>query len=67
MKDELGAKNMKEFVGLRAKTYNYLTGNSDEYKKQHKDVYYIKTFKFEDCKNCLEAAQIENKTISTRC
>ena len=33
MKDELGEKITKEFVGLRAKTYNYLKDNNDEDKK----------------------------------
>ena len=32
MKDELGRKIMKDFVGLRAKTYSYLTENDDEKK-----------------------------------
>ena len=31
-KDELGAQIMKEFVGLRAKTYSYLKDNNDEEK-----------------------------------
>ena len=48
MKDELGRQIMKEFVRLRAKTYSYL-----------KD--YKKDYKFQDYKNCLEAAQIERK------
>ena len=30
MKDELGGQIMKEFVALRAKTYNYLKDNNDE-------------------------------------
>ena len=30
MKDELGAKIMKTFVGLRAKAYSYLKDNNDE-------------------------------------
>ena len=30
MKDELGEKVMKEFVGLRAKTCSYLKDNNDE-------------------------------------
>ena len=40
MKDELGGQNMKEFVGLRAKTYSCLKDNNDEDKKNkiHKKV-----------------------------
>ena len=33
MKDELGGKIMKKFVGLRAKTNSYLKDNNDEDKK----------------------------------
>ena len=33
MKDKLGGEIMKEFVGLKAKTYSYLKGNIDEDKK----------------------------------
>ena len=34
MQDELGAKIMAKFVGLRAKDYSYLMDNSSEDKKQ---------------------------------
>ena len=33
MKDKLGGKIMKEFYGLRAKTYNFLIDESSEDKK----------------------------------
>ena len=33
MKDELGGQIMKEFVGLRAKTYSYLIDDHNENKK----------------------------------
>ena len=36
MKNELGGQIMKEFVGLRAKTYSYLKDNNDEDKKKLK-------------------------------
>ena len=36
MKDELGGKIMKDSVGLRAKTYRYLTDDNDENNKVKK-------------------------------
>ena len=64
MKDELGGKITKEFVGLRAKTYSYLRGDGSEGKKAKRTQNcVIKKLIFEDYKNCLEAAQLENKII----
>ena len=37
MKDELGGRIVKKFVGLRAKTYSYLNDNNDEDNKP-KDI-----------------------------
>ena len=57
--DELGGQIMKEFVGLRAKTYGYLQDNNDEDKKVKgtKMCVIKRKLKFEDYKNRLEAAQ----------
>ena len=62
MKDELGGQIMKEFIGIRAKTYSYLKDNDEDKKAKSTEKCVIKRkLKFEDYKNCLEAAQIENK------
>ena len=63
MKDELGGQIMKEFVGLRAKTYSYLKDNNDEDEKAKGTKRYVikRKLKFQDYKNCLEGAQIERK------
>ena len=63
MKDELGGPIIKEFVGIRAKTYNYLKDNNDEDKKAKgtKTCVIKRKLKFHGHKSCLEAAQIENK------
>ena len=55
---------MKEFVGLRAKTYSYLKDNNDEDKKAKgtKKSVPKRKVEFQNDKNCLESAQIENKT-----
>ena len=58
MKDELVEQVMKEFVGLRAKTYNYLKGNNDEDKKLKgkKKCAIKRKFEFPDYESCLKAA-----------
>ena len=64
IKDELGRKILTKFVGLRAKTYIYLIddGTSDKKAKDTKKCVIKRNLNFENYKNCLEAAQIENKT-----
>ena len=54
---------MKEFVGLRAKTYSYLKDNNNEDKKAKgtKKCVIKRKLKFENYKNCLEATQLDNK------
>ena len=63
MKDELGGQIMKEFAGLRAKAYSHLKENNDEDKKARgtKKCVLKRKLNFQDYKNCLEAAQIENE------
>ena len=60
MKDELG-KIMIKLVGLRAKTYSYLIDNGGEDKKAQGAKKCVIKRKFENYKNFLEAAQLENK------
>ena len=54
MKDELGGQIMKEFVGLRAKTYSHFKDNNDEDKKAigTKKCVMKRKLKFEGYKNC---------------
>ena len=60
MKYELGGKIMKEFVGLRAKTYSYLIDNCSEDKKAKGTKKCVKReIKFKDYINCLIATQRE--------
>ena len=63
MKDELGEQIMKEFFGLRAKTYNYLKDNNDENKKAKdtKKCVIKRKLRFENYRNCIEAAQVEKR------
>ena len=59
-KDELGGKIMKEFCGLRAKTYAYLMDDSENEKaKGTKKCVIKRRVRFENSKDCL----FNNKTI----
>ena len=63
MNDKLGGKIMKEFFGLRVKTYNYLIkyGTKDKKTKGIKECVIKKRLRFKDFKNCLEVAQLKNE------
>ena len=63
MKDELGGQIRKEFVELKTIIDSYLKDNNDEDKKAKgtKKCVIKRKLKFQDYKNCLEAAQIEDK------
>ena len=63
MKDELGGRIVKEFVGLRANTCSYLiNGNSEDKKaKRTKNCVIKRKFKFKNYKSCLKATQLENR------
>ena len=56
-------KSWKKILGIRAKTTDsYLKDNDEDEKPKGTKTCIIKRkLKFEDYKNCLEAAQIENK------
>ena len=61
MKDEVGGIIIKEFVGLKAKTYSHLADDNDKNIKAigTKKCVIKRKRKFEDYKNCLEATQLE--------
>ena len=63
MNDELGEKIIKIIVGLREKSYSYLTDdNSEDKKAKGANVCVMKSkLKFENYNNCLETTQFENK------
>ena len=63
MKVELGGKIMTKFVGLRGKSCSYLIddGSEDKNAKVTQKCVIKSKLKLQDYKNCLEAAQIENK------
>ena len=63
MKDELGGKTMRKYVGIRAKTYNYLIddGSEDKKAKSTKNCVIKGKLKFENYKKCLETTQLDNK------
>ena len=55
-------KVMKEFAGLRAKTYSHLKDNNEDKKSKGTKKCVIKRkLKFQDYKRCEEAAQIERR------
>ena len=63
MKEKLGGQIMKEFVGLRAKTYIYLKENNNENKKAKdtKKCVIKRKLKFQDYTNSLKAARLLRK------
>ena len=54
---------MTEIIRIKAKTYSYLIddGSEDKKEKNTKKCVITRKLKFENCKNCLEATQLEKK------
>ena len=58
-------KSWRTDCWIKSKTYSYLKDNNDKDKRKKKGTEKCdlkRELKFEDYKNCLEAAQIENET-----
>ena len=63
MKDELGGKIMKEFIGLRPKMYSYRVEESEPKKcKGIKKCVVKKTISFEDYKRCLLEGRVIHRS-----
>ena len=64
MKEELGGKIMKEFIGLRPKMYSYKIGEKDEPKKCKgiRKCVVKKTISFEDYKRCLFEGRVIHRS-----
>ena len=66
-KDEVAGKNIKEFVGLRAKLYSFKTEDEEEKKKCKgiKKAVVAKSISHEDYKTCLQTGkeQLRKQTI----
>ena len=62
-KDELGEKIMKEFIGLRPNSYDYLIDDCSEDKnaKDAETCVMNRKLKLEDYQNCLEATKLRLK------
>ena len=60
IKDELGGKIMKGFIGLKPKTYSYFIddGSNDKKAKGTKKCAIKQRLKFEDYKKCLQNSKI---------
>ena len=54
---------MTEIIRIKAKTYSYLIddGSEDKKEKNTKKCVITRKLKFENCKSCLEATQLEKK------
>ena len=64
MKDKLGEKATKGFMGLRPKTYSYEQMTMIKIKVNNKNKCVIKgNIKFQDYKICLEATELENEIL----
>ena len=63
MKDELGGKIMKEFIGLRPKMYSYQVEESEPKKCEGiKKCVVKKTISFEDYKQCLFEGRVIHRS-----
>ena len=61
MKNELGGKIMKKFIGLIVKTYLLIDDGSEDEQARQKKYVIKRKLQFQNYKNCFEATQFENE------